>query len=282
MLFLWLLFPISVVAWGRDGHFITGQLASSFISEKTQAYLQDTLPPPYKDGDLGRVCLWADEIKGNRRYNHKISSLHYVDPRDCDYSSTRDCPSGWCLTKALQNLTLSLEGNAGGLTKEKTGLIPEWTFSHPGKGRKLIGLEETMAIRLVVHFIGDMHQPLHVCGIARGGNDISLVFDGHRMNMHSLWDHGLLSRRLLDFETTQAYVDFLFNLDVLVSDVSEEELARETARLNCNVVWKGVHRNGRHATLPEGYYEKAAPILDSQLKKAGVRMARLLDRTLGV
>lgn len=286
MLFFWLLLPMTCTAWGREGHTITGRVAQHFISEKTLDYLKYTLFPPYNDGDLGRIATWADEIKGRRGYNRKISSLHYVDPKDsppteCSYIPLRDCPTGWCLPQALRNVTLSLQGNIGSyLFSKNDKLLPEWTFSEPDTPRKLGGLEETVAIQLLVHFMGDIHQPLHICGIARGGNDISLRFDGHSTNMHALWDHGLLSKRILEFESLDSYISFLINLDIDVPDLSPDEIAKETNLLNCDIVWKNTVRHGRRIELPLDYYKNSVSFLDIQLKRAGVRMASILDRSL--
>ena len=125
--------------------------------------------------NLSRVATWGDEIKSNASYNW-ARSLHYIDahdapPRRCGIVSS-DCAPEGCLVSAIQNYTTRAINQKGN--------------------------EQAEALRFLVHFVGDMHQPLHACGRDRGGTRAMAKYFGRIVNMHSVWDSMLFTTRIHD------------------------------------------------------------------------------------
>jgi hypothetical protein len=167
------------------------------------------------------------------------------------------------------------------------------------------------ALKFILHFIGDIHQPLHTEDLARGGNDIPVVFDGHktqRTNLHSVWDSSI-ARKLIGLgfdahavEEKPAAVKWAAELAERVklssasasgssgsdlglsladecTDLADPnrcgiEWATESNALVCKYVlapglaWVKENDLGR-----DEYYEGAAPVVELQIARAGVRLA---------
>jgi hypothetical protein len=85
----------------------------------------------------------------------------------------RDCKAAGCVVTALANYTSQL-------LPPRSGGIPAW--------------ERAQAAKFVVHFVGDLHQPLHTEDVARGGNGIHVKFDGVELNLHHVWDSSIAEK----------------------------------------------------------------------------------------
>lgn len=150
-----------------------------------------------------------------------------------------------------------------------------------------------------MHFIGDLHQPLHVEDKCRGGNDIHVCFDNHcaKTNLHSVWDtdipHKLngLKHSLKHNEEKEPAVKWaekLFQsqglrpLHAECSDIKRPLKcpmiwATETNRLNCDFVLKNGVEWLANEDLGGQYYDEAVPIVEAQILKAGIRLAVWLN-----
>ena len=144
----------TVVAWGAAGHEIVATIAQIHLHPSTIEQICEILPE-YADCHLAPIASWADKVRMHMRWS---SSLHYVNGRG-DHPAQR-CVFGeesWMGTpghnvlSAIRNTTMWLE-----------------------KGYP--GAEE--ALKFLVHFVGDMHQPLHLTGRDKGGNGAKVKFDG--------------------------------------------------------------------------------------------------------
>jgi hypothetical protein len=159
-LFLLISIGISAVnGWGTSGHSLVASIAQSMLTNDSQTFVRNHLPW-YTTGDLSMVASWSDTIlypdtNPDDYLNWQWSKeLHYVNTPDwvCNYSRNRDCD--WkgeqgCVDGAIQNYT-------GRLANAKQDDV-----------------QREEALKFLVHFIGDVHQPLHA-GFAgdRGGNNI--------------------------------------------------------------------------------------------------------------
>lgn len=156
------------------------------------------------------------------------------------------------------------------------------------------------ALNFLIHFIGDLHQPLHVENKCRGGNEIHVHFDNHggeKENLHSVWDtdipHKILGikHRLKQNEEKEPAVKWatkLFQsqgLRPLHAECADTQKpmkcsmlwAAETNRLNCDFVFKNGIEWLTENDLGGEYYEGAAPIVETQILKAGIRLAVWLN-----
>ena len=154
-------------AWGSLGHTTVAFIAQNFVSQNTKKFAQRILNDT-SSNYLANVATWADSY----RYEAEgafSSVLHYIDaldnpPKTCDIIYERDCPEEGCIVSAIANYSTRA-------VQKDVGLA-----------------EQQKALKWVVHFVGDVHQPLHVENLEVGGNLINVTFDGARTNLHAAWD----------------------------------------------------------------------------------------------
>jgi hypothetical protein len=212
--------PVVVThAWGKQGHQVVGNLATAMLSSGAlEAIAHLLLNAPNDAGceeycsPLALVADWADQI---RNHYHWSAALHYIDIRDdklldgcpagsnskCYFNYTRDCPNDVCVAGAICNYTQRLQHY---LVEEETVLISKL---------------KQESLMFLVHFIGDIHQPLHCARQTdRGGNSIHVRFlngavsnrfifssrrhlrslddQHHSLNLHAVWDDSIIETTL--------------------------------------------------------------------------------------
>src|SRR5580700_268916 len=158
---------ITALAWGPEGHSLIARIAETQLTPAARARVTAILAPGQT---LASIASWADEV---RRSRPESANWHFVDiPIDRPHlDMTRDCAKNDCVVAKIADL-------------RKTLLSPA---TPPDQQRE--------ALMFLVHFIGDMHQPLHSSDNQdRGGNSVRVVFFGRQTNLHSVWDSGLLTR----------------------------------------------------------------------------------------
>ena len=150
--------------WWDLGHRIVASLAESRLTPHTREAVRDIL-----DGQsLADASVWADNI---RQYRHDADKLHYVNIplADTRYVPERHCPGGQCIIAAIE---------------QERHLLAD-----PAASRE----ERAEALRFLIHFMGDLHQPLHVGDNGdRGGNQRAVTFLGHATDLHKVWDGELI------------------------------------------------------------------------------------------
>lgn len=174
-LLLLCLYPALVLAWGETGHRIVGELAERRLGPAARAAVADLLagePEP----SLAGVSIWADRIRDQEQWRHTYR-WHFlnVPTLACRYVPPRDCPAGNCIVGAIA---------------QQAQVLGDASRPHA---------ERAQALKFVVHFVGDVHQPLHA-GLARdrGGNDVRLRYRGQDTNLHRVWDSLILDSLALD------------------------------------------------------------------------------------
>lgn len=155
------------------GHITVAYLATSLVSPPTTTYLQ-TLLSNTSSSYLAGVATWADSLRYSKYYRF-TSTFHFIDAKDsppssCTVDLARDCKASGCVVSALANYTSRL-------------LDPSLSL-----------YERQVAAKFVVHFVGDIHQPLHAEDVARGGNGIQVRFDGVVLNLHHVWDSSIAEK----------------------------------------------------------------------------------------
>ena len=161
-------------AWGQNGHRITGAIAQQYLSADAQTAIAKLLP----NEDLAEVSTYADEMRSDPSvfWKKTASPWHYVTiPSGHIYHHDHAPAEGDAIT-ALEHFTQSLKD-------------PNTSFE-----------DKQLALRFIVHIIGDLHQPMHVgTGKDKGGNDVKLQFFWKDSNLHSVWDTGLIEQRELSY-----------------------------------------------------------------------------------
>ena len=170
------------------------------------------------------------------------------------YNAQRDCSHGCAVSAIEQSLRL---------------------IQDPSKGRAV----RQEALTWVVHFVADLHQPLHAVADDRGGNDVFVQFNGRQTNLHRLWDGDIID---------QAYPEPRALQDQVLTTLQTanwyawqagrpQDWAEETHRVAIEVVY--FFPPGRD--IDERCIEEALPIIPAQQAKAAVRLAGVLNRMLG-
>jgi len=145
--------------------------------------------------------------------------------------------------------------------------------------------ERSEALRFLIHFVGDIHQPLHdetrygADGKDdRGGNDVSVTFFGQKNNLHAVWDTGIIMHTVYNWGAyvVRLQTGWLNGRDLSGLDggnpIDWAQEAHGFVRDAYDVPSDGA--------LDQAYYNKAIPVVDRQLALAGVRLAHLLQDTL--
>ena len=243
----------SCFAWGEDGHRIVGALAAERLSPEARAVVIELLG----NDDLATAGLWADQIRGDASWDW-AKPLHYVNlPRDGSvFDAARDCPEGQCVVAAIPRF-LTVASDA----------------SRPMAERR-------DALRFAIHFIGDLHQPLHA-GYKDdlGGNRIQVTaFGDIRTNLHALWDSVLIRDRIAG--DWQAYAQ-------LLRSAITPALAAEWASQSDSAAWaneSAAITKTIYAELPADakvgaeYAKSNMPTIERRLSMAGVRLAHAINR----
>lgn len=156
------------------GHITIAYIASNFVQPQTQAYFQDLFRSPGDADYLASIATWADSVRYTR-WGHFTGVFHFIDAKDdppnsCNVDMDRDCKKQGCVVTAIANYTSQVTDPA----------IPAWL--------------RAQAAKFVVHFVGDIHQPLHDENVARGGNGIHVLWQGTELNLHHVWDSSIAER----------------------------------------------------------------------------------------
>jgi len=233
----------SAMAWGGHGHRIVATIAASQLTPKARAEV-DRMLAVEVGATLATISTWADETR-----NRTTASWHYVNfPRDsCTYSAQRDCPDGNCVVEAINKQLAILASN------------------EPDDKR-------LNALKYVVHFVADIHQPLHA-GYAddRGGNTYQIQAFGRGTNLHALWDSGLIENAGLD---AAAAANWLKARTDQVGQPSAAQMAEESCRI---VGMPGFYADRK---VGQDYVERFTPVTERQLRVAGARLAWVLNEAL--
>jgi hypothetical protein len=239
-------------AWGPLGHRLVGHLAERELSPKARAEVARLLRGE-AEPTLAGVANWADDLRGNDPgLGRRSSPWHYVNLAEdgCRYDATRDCRRGDCVVEAIRRQRAILADR-----------------SKPAAAR-------AQALKFIVHFVGDIHQPLHA-GHAhdRGGNDVQINLDGKGSNLHRLWDSELLATAKLPEP------DYLRRLRKLPSPASTGIEPARWAEASCRVVLREGFMPPR-AKIGQDYVLRWRPVAEDRLRQAGHALATLLNDTL--
>lgn len=266
----------SCLGWGKDGHYAICKIAEEYLSEEASAAVK-VLLPEYAEGDLASLCSWADQIRFHYRWS---APLHYCDTPDyrCNYFYDRDCHDtkqrkDVCVTGGINNYTMQLVST---YNKPKTGL----TYNL------------TEALLFLAHFIGDVHQPLHVGFLGdAGGNAITVRWYKRKTNLHHVWDTMIIESAVKSFydkdlsvmiEALQSNITNGWADDILLwgncalnQTACPDPYASESISLACKYAYRNATPG---STLNDDYFLSRLPIVEKRLAQSGIRLAATLNR----
>lgn len=253
-----LLLPSVTWAWGGDGHQIICLIAEDRLTPAAKAGIRDLLGAAnISDAE---VASWADEV---RRQRSKTAPWHYVNiPFDAaGFDAARD-------------------GHGGNNVVDKIN-----DFKAVLKDPKASKTDRVEALKFLVHFVGDLHQPLHCVDRNgdKGGNGRLVFFldQGRAVNLHKVWDTVIL----LNHKGTTRNVDYAekLNAEITPEEAADwakgttAEWANESHAIAVRIVYRGVPAEGPPPKLDQKYVDTAGTVIDGQLQVAGVRLAAILN-----
>jgi hypothetical protein len=253
---LLLLLPAqSAWSWGQTGHRVVGELAQAKLSPKALAAVNQLLagqPEP----TLAGVSTWADEVRDQPAWKW-TTPMHWVNfPKgQCRFDAARDCHQGLCVVQAVVRYQQELADEQLPLPQRREALM------------------------FLVHFVGDMHQPLHAgYQVDRGGNDFQISYLRDGWNLHSVWDSLIVDSLKLDFTQHSARLAAT-PFDAQSDAALELKQPSAWAEESCAIVQRDDFYPVKHK-ITGRYLEAKRPQADQRLKLAGARLAQLLNQTL--
>lgn len=253
-----LLVAPAAMAWGSLGHRVVAALAWSQMTPAARAAVQKLLASGDADS-LVDVASWADRLRhdaDHQRLWKRTRRMHYINfsSSDCQYKPQRQCRNGECVVAAIEHYEAVLAN------------------------RDLPASQRLRALKFVVHFIGDEHQPLH--GGYRhdaGGNFYQVQFEGKGSNLHRVWDSGMLKTRGLTWKNYAKHLEAEGPVTLPTAKpgiAPPVQWAEESCRITRRIYPQG-HKIGA------AYTHKWLPTADRRLREAGARLAHVLNRSLG-
>ncbi|NJY63330.1 S1/P1 nuclease [Salinimicrobium sp. CDJ15-81-2] len=233
--------------WGRTGHRATGEVAEQHLTKRAKEKVREIL----NGSNLAFVSTYGDDIKSDPAYR-EYGAWHYVnlEPGETEYSTEKANPDG-DLVQAINTCIAVL--------KDKNSTAQDKSFY----------------LKMLVHFVGDLHQPLHAGrGEDKGGNDVQVRWFGDGSNLHRVWDSEMIN----DFQ--MSYSELAHNTDELtkkeVKDIQKGSVLdwMYESKALANEVYASVETGEK---LGYEYMYEWFPVVHDQLQKGGLRLAKLLN-----
>ena len=236
----------SSMDWGKTGHRVVGKLAQQYLTTKAQKEIDILL-----DGaSLVSISTYGDEIKSNPKYK-ALRPWHYINlSLDESYANAKKNPKG-DVVMAIKKC----------IAKVKDQNEPK--------------NERAFYLKLLVHFIGDLHQPMHVGRKEdRGGNSIRLQWFGKTSNLHRLWDSHLIDSHGMN--ATQLLGDLEELSPKLIKEIQNQSLEQwvNESQALAKIIYENTPSNSK---LGEEYQSRYLPFLKIQLQRGGLRLAAQLN-----
>lgn len=261
------LFPLHAFAWGAKGHSVIAEIAERGLSPAAAAVVRElNYAAPLRDIASLPDDWRGEETRGVRQGN--TGALHYSNiPNDqATFVRERDCKDNNCVVGAIEKYT---------------AILRDKTQTREARREAMV---------YVVHFIGDIHQPMHAAGGLvrneqtgqmepdRGGNSVKLRYLGVETNLHSMWDSMLIE---WGKDTVEEYADYLLAIEMRGRPVSELQGGTAIDWIN-ESHYAAVHDayaigNGR---IGAAYAQKNIEVVYERLLRGGLRLRRVLEEAL--
>lgn len=239
---------LSAFGWGATGHRAVAKVAEKYLSKKAKKELERILGGQ----SMAMASTWMDDIYSDSTYDY-ARDWHWVTIQDGEtYEQSIKNPNGDVIA-TLERIIAEL------------------------KSKKLSAKEETERVKMLIHLVGDIHQPLHVGGgTDRGGNNVKVSWFRTDSNLHRVWDSDMINDTRLSYTELAESLDFPTEAQRLAwSKTSIRDIAYESMTFRKQVYDIGDGKLGYEYTY------KYFHIVRGQLVKAGVRLASVLNEIYG-
>src|SRR5688572_5887535 len=238
---------LTALGWGATGHRVTGYIADKHLSKKARLAMERILGQQ----SLAMASTWMDDVKSDSLYD-MYEDWHWVTIEDNEtYDQTKKNPKG-DLIYALERIISEL------------------------KSKKLSPKEEAERLKMLIHLIGDIHQPLHVGRADKGGNDVKLTWFGGNSNLHRVWDSDMIDGTRLSYTEL---AESLYKPNAAEVKTWQSTGVRDWAKESISYR-KQVYDIG-NTKLGYEYQYKYFSIARDRLTQAGVRLAGILNEIYG-
>lgn len=236
--------------WGKTGHRATAEIATGYLTDKAKAAIADLL-----DGDSPAfVSTFADEVKSDRAYD-EYNIWHYINiPEGKEYEDIKE--------EVGPNIIYAID-------KVKKGL----------KDKNATREQKQFYLKMLIHLIGDLHQPMHIGRPEDwGGNKVIVFWFGQASNLHKVWDEEMLDSYQM------SYTELAMNQKRISKDEFkniQKGNAVDWLKENYQIT-KEIYDsadNGKY--LSYDYMYVWMPVVREQLQKGGIRLAKELNDIFG-
>ena len=250
-----LMIPVLSHAWGKDGHAVVADVAQHYLNKTASEKVRQLLSVMGAK-DMSDVASYADQYRSHHR---ETGPWHYVDiPLTADnYVPSRDCPDNNCVIDVINN------------------------FKQVLNNKSLDDSTRAYALAFLIHFVGDLHQPLHASNNNdKGGNEVGITFFGHSTNLHHIWDTNIITYENL---TPTALADTLLSrhAHTNIKSIDKGSIIDWALQSHSEAQKVAYGKLPESRVIGEKYMKVALPVVNKQLYRAGVRLAYLLNQILG-
>lgn len=247
-----LLFAFSIIscqqawAWGQTGHRVIGQIAEWHLNTRAYKQISKLLGPE----TMAMASTWMDEIRSDSTYAYTATWHWTTIPTGEQYDRNKQETAGDAYT-TLQNLIAALKSDTLSVETEKAYL------------------------KMLIHIVGDLHQPLHVgTGEDRGGNDVKVQWMGEESNLHRVWDSEMIDSKQLSYTELATYLNRF--------STKEKERQWQAAPFS-KWLLENMELRDTIYNIPDDHYLSYQyayinyPVVETRLLMAGVRLAGILN-----
>lgn len=242
--------PLQAGAWGMLGHRIVGQIAESHLSNKALKGVKSVLG----NESLAMASNWGDFIKSDPAYDY-LYNWHFVN-----------LPAGLDQQGVFHLLDTEKDANVYNKIPEMVAVL---------KNKQSTADEKRLAMRLLVHLVGDLNQPMHTARKEDlGGNKVYLTWFGEKSNLHRVWDESLIEYQQLSYTEYAAAINFPSSDQLNTWRNNSLKDFVYGSYLACNKIYSNIKPDER---LSYKYNFEFVGLLNEQLLKGGICLANILN-----
>ncbi|WP_026897394.1 S1/P1 nuclease [Daejeonella oryzae] len=243
--------PIQTMAWGMTGHRIVGEIASCYVNKHAQKEISLILGSE----SLAMSSNWADFIKSEPAFNY-LGTWHYANFKDqLNYQTLKD--------QMEQDTTLNIYNRIKFISSEL-------------KNKNLDKSKKQLYLRLLVHFVGDIHQPMHMGKKEdSGGNGIKVFWFNQPSNLHRVWDEQLIEYQQLSYTEYTKVINHATSQQVKNWQKDDLAIWAHESYVASRKLYSEINPEEK---LSYKYNYVNVELLNERLLKGGVRLGGLLNQ----
>jgi len=269
------------LAFDKNGHRIIAKIAALHLDPSSKIKLKDLIGNKL----LEEISNWPDEIKSDELLASPQQNWHYINLLTKNYQKLKSDETYEKYFKQYPALSYAeIQSKIKpDYQKLKGDLI--WaidTFRNILNDKRKTKNQRAEALFFLVHFIGDLHQPLH-CGYAhdRGGNETSVLWHQQKTNLHAIWDSEMIEMSKLSYTE---YVQFIYKKEeMMIAEITKGDVldwAYESVDMRDSFyeLVKNAKYQGKYKEYK--YHYDFVKILNNRLVFAGIRLSKIINDAL--